>query len=142
YQLNYDYDSRYLFKLSGRYDGSSKFPEDQRYGFFPSFSAGWRITQEPFWQVSESILSELKLRASYGSLGNGNVSPYTYQQQFGISQISRIVDGEQPQSISNPGVLPSGLTWEKVTTSNIGLDVGMLDGRLQISGDAYIRKTT
>jgi TonB-linked SusC/RagA family outer membrane protein len=141
YQLNYNYNHTYLLTLSGRYDGNSRFPSDQRYGFFPSFSAGWLLSEEPFWHVSNKFISELKIRGSYGSLGNGNISPYTYQQELPISQISNIINGKQPQAISNPAVLPSGLTWETVTTSDIGLDLGMFSDRLSFSGDAYIRAT-
>jgi hypothetical protein len=65
-RLNYSFDDRYLIEINGHYDGSSKFPEDQRYGFFPSVSVGWRISNEPFWKVSKKILSDLKIRASYG----------------------------------------------------------------------------
>jgi TonB-linked SusC/RagA family outer membrane protein len=141
YQLNYNYNERYLLTLSGRYDGNSRFPASQRYGFFPSFSAGWLISQEPYWHVSNKLISELKIRGSYGSLGNGNITPYTYQQILGIHRQSRIIDGTQPQYINNPVPLPNGLTWETVTTSNIGLDLAMFSNRLKLSGDAYIRKT-
>ncbi len=142
YQLNYNYDHRYLLTLSGRYDGNSKFPKDQRFGFFPSFAAGWVISQEPYWNVSRNVISELKIRASYGSLGNGNITPYTYQQELPIKKSSRIINGEQPQTISNPPVLPEGLTWETVTTSDVGLDLSLLSDRLTFSGDYYIRNTS
>jgi len=142
YQLNYNYKHRYLVTLSGRYDGNSKFPSDQRFGFFPSFSAGWFLSEEPFWHISKDLVSGLKIRASYGSLGNGNISPYTYQQQLPIDKISNIIAGEQPQAISMPNVLPEGLTWETVTTSDIGLDLWMFTNRLSVSGDVYIRNTT
>jgi TonB-linked SusC/RagA family outer membrane protein len=141
YQLNYNYDERYLLTLSGRYDGNSKFPETQRYGFFPSFSAGWMISQEPFWHISNKLISELKIRGSYGSLGNGNVSPYTYQEELQIHHLTNIIDGNQPQYTEKPTPLPNGLTWETVTTSDVGLDLGMFSGRLKLKGDAYIRKT-
>lgn len=81
-RLNYSFKDRYLVEVNARYDGSSKFPADQRYGFFPSVSAGWRINKEPFWKVSDKFISDLKLRASYGSLGNGNIASYAFQEQF------------------------------------------------------------
>jgi TonB-linked SusC/RagA family outer membrane protein len=141
-RLNYAFKDRYLIEINARYDGSSKFPLDQQYGFFPSVSAGWKINKESFWNVSRSAISELKLRASYGSLGNGNIASYAFQEQFNISQSAVILDGSRPQTTRNPAVLPAGLTWETSTTSNIGLDLGMLSGRLNFTGDAYIRKTT
>ncbi|MGV3502754.1 MAG: SusC/RagA family TonB-linked outer membrane protein [Adhaeribacter sp.] len=142
YRFNYSFRDRYLLEANGRYDGSSKFPKNQRYAFFPSFSAGWRVSSEPFWGLSPSLVSELKLRASYGSLGNGNISSYAFQEQFSISQSGRVLNGIRPQRTSQPGVIPDGLTWETSTTQNIGLDLGMFDNRLTLTGDAYIRKTT
>ena len=141
-RLNYSYKDRYLVEVNGRYDGSSKFPEDQRYGFFPSVSAGWRISKEAFWNVSPKFISDLKIRGSYGSLGNGNIGSYVYQEQFAISQLGLILNGIRPQYTSRPSVLPSGLTWETSTTTNIGLDFAMLSNRLHFVGDAYVRKTT
>jgi TonB-linked SusC/RagA family outer membrane protein len=141
-RLNYAFKDRYLIEINGRYDGSSKFPSNQQYGFFPSVSAGWRINKEAFWNVSPRAISDLKLRASYGSLGNGNIASYAFQEVFNISQSGVILNGARPQTTRNPNVVPAGLTWETSTTSNIGLDVAMLSGRLSFSGDAYIRKTT
>lgn len=141
-RLNYSFKDRYLIEVNARYDGSSKFPADQRYGFFPSLSAGWRINKEPFWKVSNNLVSDLKLRASYGSLGNGNIASYAFQEIFNINQSGIILNGARPQTTGIPAVLPEGLTWETSTTSNLGLDLTMLAGRLNFSGDAYIRKTT
>lgn len=141
-RLNYSFKDRYLLEVNARYDGSSKFPLDQQYGFFPSVSAGWRINKESFWNVSPNAVSDLKIRASYGSLGNGNIASYAFQELFSIRQSGVILNGARPQITSNPNVLPSGLTWETSTTSNIGLDLTMLKGRLSFVGDAYIRKTT
>ena len=141
-RLNYSYNDRYLLEINARYDGSSKFPADQRYGFFPSVSAGWRVNKEAFWGVSDRIVSDLKIRASYGSLGNGNIASYAFQEIFNISQSGIILNGVRPQTTGIPAVLPDGLTWETSTTSNLGLDLTMLSGRLTFNGDAYIRKTT
>lgn len=141
-RLNYSFNDRYLLEVNARYDGSSKFPSNQRFGFFPSFSAGWRVNQESFWKVSPKLISDLKLRASYGSLGNGNISSYIYQENFGISQSGIILGGIRPQTTRIPGVLPDGITWETSTTSNIGLDLAMLSDRLTLNADAYIRNTT
>jgi TonB-linked SusC/RagA family outer membrane protein len=141
-RLNYSYKDRYLLEVNARYDGSSKFPADQRFALFPSISGGWRISKEAFWNVSPKLISNLKLRASYGSLGNGNISSYIYQEQFGISQSSYILGGIRPQYTSRPSVLPDGLTWETSTTTDFGLDFSMLSDRLTFVGDYYIRNTT
>lgn len=141
-RLNYIYDNRYLFEFNARYDGSSKFPENERYAFFPSASIGWRISQERFWNIPENIITHLQLRASYGSMGNGNIGSYVFQETFNISQINRVINGVRPQSTSRPAVLPEGLTWETATTRNVGLDLEMFSGRLQFAGDAYVRETT
>lgn len=142
YRLNYIFADRYLIELNGRYDGSSKFPENERYAFFPSFSAAWRISEESFWKISDKVISDFKLRASYGSLGNGSIGSYAFQETFGISQSGRILNGVRPQQTSRPSVLPDGLTWETATTQNIGLDMGFIAGKLQITADAYVRNTT
>ncbi|AZI21599.1 TonB-dependent receptor [Chryseobacterium taklimakanense] len=141
FRLNYDWDGRYLFEFNGRYDGSSKFPTDQQYAFFPSASIGWRIAKEPFWKVSSKAISDIKLRASYGSLGNGNISPYAFTENFGIRQSDRILNGIRPQITSQPGVVPIGLTWETVTTANAGLDLEALSRRLTFNFDIYRRWT-
>lgn len=141
-RLNYSFKDRYLLEINARYDGSSKFPSNQRYGFFPSVSAGWKVTKEPFWKLSDKIISDLKIRGSYGSLGNGNINSYEFQEIFNISQSNIILNGVKPQTTRIPLVLPDGLTWETSTTTNLGLDLTMFSGRLSFTGDAYIRKTT
>ncbi len=141
-RLNYSFKDRYLLEVNARYDGSSKFPSTQRYAFFPSLSAGWRLSKEAFWNVSPKFLSDVKLRASYGSLGNGNISSYIYQEQFSISQSGNILNGVKPQYTSRPSVLPDGITWETSTTTDLGLDFSMLDNRLTFVGDMYLRNTT
>jgi TonB-linked SusC/RagA family outer membrane protein len=141
-RLNYSFKDRYLLEVNGRYDGSSKFPSNQRFGFFPSFSAGWRVSKESFWNVKPTVISDLKLRASYGSLGNGNINSYAFQENFGISQSGLILGGVRPQRTSQPAVLPNGITWETATTTNLGLDLSMFSDRLTFTGDAYLRKTT
>ena len=141
-RLNYAFKDRYLVEVNARYDGSSKFPSNQRFGFFPSVSAGWKINNESFWKVSPKAISELKIRGSYGSLGNGNIASYAFQEIFNINQSGIILNGVRPQTTRNPAVVPENLTWETSTTSNIGLDISMLSNRLSFSGDAYVRKTT
>jgi len=141
FRANYGYKDRYLLEVNGRYDGSSKFPDNQQWGFFPSASVGWRVNQEPWWKVNSKGISDLKLRASYGSLGNGNIGAYAYQELFYITQQARLAQGAQTYKVSLPAAIPSSLTWETATTANFGLDAGFLDGNLRFTGDYYIRKT-
>jgi TonB-linked outer membrane protein, SusC/RagA family/TonB-dependent outer membrane receptor, SusC/RagA subfamily, signature region len=141
FRVNYNFTERYLLEVNGRYDGSSKFPENQQWAFFPSISAGWRISEEPFWNISHDAISNVKLRVSYGSLGNGSISPYTFTENFGIGQSERILGDTRPQRTSQPGVIPSTLTWETATTGNIGLDINALNNRLSFTGDIYRRWT-
>jgi len=141
-RLNYVFKDRYLLEINARYDGSSKFPEVQRFALFPSFSGGWRISREPFFNVNPKILTDLKVRASYGSLGNGNIDPYVYLEPFNISQHSWLLNGVRPQYTSRPSVIPDNLTWETATTIDFGLDFAMVSDRLRFTGDYYIRNTT
>lgn len=142
FRLNYSFDNRYLVEVNGRYDGSSKFPENERFAFFPSISAGWRISEEPFWKIPSSIISDFKIRGSYGSLGNGNINSYQFMELLSVSQSARILDGVRPQTTRNPAVIPHGLTWETSTTQNIGIDAAFWSNKLVFNADAYIRKTT
>ena len=141
YRLNYDYDNRYLVEFNGRYDGSSKFPSNERFAFFPSIAAGWNISNEPFWTMSPQYISLLKVRGSYGALGNGNIRSYSFIEQLSINRELRILNGELANYTSAPGVIPKGLTWETVTTKNLGLDVNFLNNQLTFSGDVYSRTT-
>ena len=142
FRVNYNFRERYLLEVNGRYDGSSKFPTDQQWAFFPSASIGWRISEEPFWNVNPAALSNVKFRASYGSLGNGNINPYSFTENFAISQSGRIINGVRPQRTGQPGVVPAGLTWETSTTGNLGLEFASLNNRLQFVGDLYRRWTS
>lgn len=142
FRLNYGYQDRYLLEVNGRYDGSSRFPTDEQWGFFPSVSGGWRLSEEPFWNVNKKVLSDVKFRASYGSLGNGNISPYQYLELLTIGTSGRLLDGGLNKSTSAPAPVPDGLTWERATTTDFGLDFGSMQGKLRFNGDYYIRKTT
>lgn len=143
FRLNYAFDDRYLLEVNGRYDGSSRFPSDERWAFFPSASVGWRISQEPWWNVKSEHISNAKIRFSWGSLGNAaGLSNYQYIQTLGISQSSYILDGLRQNYMSSPAALPGNLTWETATTYDVGADLGFFDNRLTVSGDYYIRKTT
>ncbi|MDR2361531.1 MAG: TonB-dependent receptor [Prevotellaceae bacterium] len=141
FRMNYHFKERYLLEVNGRYDGSSKFPESQQWGFFPSASVGWRVSEEPFWKMNHRIISNLKVRASYGSLGNGAITSYSFAEKFSITQSGRILNDIRPQKTSQPNVIPASLTWETATNGNIGLDVVAFNNRLQFTGDIYRRWT-
>ena len=141
-RANYSYKGKYLFEVSGRYDGSSKFPSNEQWGVFPSGSMGWRISDEGFMENTKDWLNNLKLRASAGTLGNGNVSPYSYLELMDVSKTSLLLNGGFQTSTSLPALIPDNLTWEKATTYNIGLDADLFKSRLNIGIDMYRRNTT
>lgn len=143
FRLNYVFADRYLVEVNGRYDGSSRFMDDERWAFFPSASVGWRISEEPWWKVDTKHISNAKLRFSWGALGNAaGLSNYQYKQTLSVSGSSYILNGLRQNYMSSPAALPSNLTWETATTYDIGADLGFLDNRLSITADYYIRKTT
>ena len=140
YRVNYILNDKYIVEFNGRYDGSSRFPKEQRFGFFPSASAAWRVDQEAF-MASLPIVSNLKLRASYGSLGNQNVSNYGYISSMGTYQPPYLIDDQRPFAVSTPGLVSGNYTWEKVNTLNFGVDLGLIEDRLNINFDIYRRNT-
>lgn len=142
YRLSYDYKSKYLFEANGRYDGSSRFPKGQRFGFFPSFSAGWRLSEEKFYNPLKDVINDFKIRGSVGQLGNQAVSsPYPYILTMQPGTMSYIVQNERLKYYSSPNPVSGDLTWEKVTSYNIGVDLMLLRNRLMISYDQYVRTT-
>ncbi|MCT4589489.1 MAG: TonB-dependent receptor [Carboxylicivirga sp.] len=143
YRINYAFDEKYLVEFNGRYDGSSRFKKESRFGFFPSASAAWRISQEAFMESTRNWLDNLKLRVSYGSLGNqSGVPPYGYIAQMDTYKPSYILGDERPVAVGQPGLIDPSLTWETVTTLNFGLDATLLNNRLNFTGDIYNRHTT
>ena len=141
-RVNYAYDERYLLELNGRYDGSSKFPPAQQWGFFPSVSAAWRISQEPWFQINPAILSNAKFRFSWGELGNGNMDAYSYMERFGFGNLSYIIDGKSKhRTTSIPSQVPDGLTWETARTIDGGVDLGFYNGKINLTADYYVRNT-
>ncbi len=141
-RINYDYKGRYLLEVSGRYDGSSRFASGHRWGFFPSVSVGWRISEEPFFAPAKSTVGNLKLRASLGSLGNQVVSNYAYIRKISLSDSSYMFgEGALARSASISAPNAGDLTWETVRQYNVGLDAGLFQDRLQFTGEAYIRNT-
>ena len=141
-RINYNFKDKYLLEMNGRYDGSSKFPQNKEYGLFPSLSAGWRISGENFMKNTRNWLDNLKLRASYGSLGNSQIAPYLYLEQLKAVISPVVINGSLPPYIRNPAVIPDNFTWETATTSDLGIDVDLLRTRLSASFDVYQRRTT
>lgn len=140
-RINYDYAGKYLLELSGRYDGSSRFSSKDRWGFFPSASVGWRLSEESFMDPVKSWLSNLKFRYSYGNLGNQQVGYYDYIRTVNINTQSYLFGGKLPSSASISAPVSGNLTWEVVEHHNLGLDASFFNNRLNFTGEYYIRNT-
>jgi len=138
-RINYDYKGKYLLEANARYDGSSRFARENRWGFFPSFSAGWRITEEAFAAPLKTVFDELKLRASYGQLGNNRIGDYTYQSVYGLLLVP--MGGTLQQGVAATTLANSSVKWETTTMTNIGFDFAMFRNRLQVSADWYDKTT-
>jgi TonB-linked SusC/RagA family outer membrane protein len=143
YRFNYSYADKYFLETTGRYDGSSKFPEDNRWGMFPSVSAGWRISKEPFLKVLQPVLHDLKLRASYGTVGNQSIGNYLFYSGMSARPTSNWADasGTRYLTLNAPGLVSANFTWEKVTTRNVGVDFSLFANRFSGSFDRYKRET-
>lgn len=141
YRLNYTFDNKYMIETNGRYDGSSRFPKNDRFGFFPSVSGGWIISEENFFAPLRKVVDFVKIRGSYGALGNQNVGAYEYIANMPASQLKVLLDGQIPVGVEAPGLVASSLTWEKVKTVNGGIDFTLLSNRLSASFDLYRRDT-
>lgn len=144
FRVNYNYKDKYLLEVNGRYDGSSKFPKESRYGFFPSVSAGWQIAEENFMTGTRSWLDGLKLRASYGMIGNQNVPAYSFIPTMSINNKYNkwLVNDTYVTAISSiPSLVSNSFTWEKVGTADIGVDITLLNNRLTGTFDWYQRDT-
>lgn len=141
-RLNYVFNDRYLVEFNGRYDGTSRFPKNDRFKFFPSLSAGWRISEENFMESTRSWLDNLKLRGSWGSLGNQNVDNYAYIAEYGsVDYVAWNMGGTRPMGISPSGLVSPSLTWETATTLDFGIDASFFSNRLDFSFDWYSRET-
>ena len=145
FRINYSFADRYLLEVNGRYDLSSKFPKDDRSVFSPSFSLGWKLSEEIwFKQATNGFFDELKIRASYGSLANQALDNgwYAYLSNYGTGTLGYIMGGKQPQYVLPGGLVSNTVTWEKVTQWDLGLDFVILQNRLKGTFDYYQRKTT
>ena len=140
-RFNYNYDQKYLLEVNARYDGSSRFPEDSRWGFFPSISAGWQVDRENFFEPLEEVISNLKLRASYGKLGNQSVGVNTFQQLMGVGRLPWLDNGTPLNYVTAPNPLPRVVSWETTRSIDFGIDLGFFDNRLLANFDWYEKNT-
>lgn len=143
-RVNYAYDGRYLLEASIRRDGSSRFIGDKTWATFPSFSLGWNIAQEEFFKPLNDYIGMLKLRGSWGTLGNTRIDalyPWFLSQPVGSKNSRWLIDGERQNTSSMPGLVSPDLTWETVKSWNIGLDFGLFNNRLQGYFDYFVRTT-
>ncbi|MFV0346363.1 MAG: SusC/RagA family TonB-linked outer membrane protein [Bacteroidales bacterium] len=149
-RFSYNYMDKYFLELNGRNDGSSRFPENSRWGFFPSVSVGWNIAKENFWESLSKTISLLKVRASYGEVGNqdikfpdGTLNLYPAVPGMAASNSGWIdpETGIRYVTLAPPDLVSSSFTWETVRTLNFGLDFALLNNRLNGSFDIYSRET-
>ena len=147
FRLFYAYDDKYLVQVNGRYDGSSRFPKDDRFAFFPTFSLGWRLSQEKFWKPIAHIVNDFKIRGSYGALGNqvllqgGNDMYYPYISTYTTGEVGYLFSGEKQMGVYAPGLVSDQLTWETVKQWDLGFNFSMFDSRLTGEFDYYVRTT-
>jgi TonB-linked SusC/RagA family outer membrane protein len=145
-QFNYNYDDKYYLDVSGRQDASWKFAPGKRWGFFPSVSLGWRITSEEFFKsfVGNNVLSDLKLRASYGKLGDDDIGigPFDYLSGYRYGSSNMIIDGNLVVGTRDRGVPITNISWFTSTILDVGLDYSFLNGKFSGSLDYFNRKRT
>ena len=139
-RINLNWDDKYLLEFNLRADGSSRFAPSERWGYFPSVSAGWRISEEPFMKPAGKWLSLLKLRASYGSLGNNSTTTY-YMYQSLYASANAVLNGSVAGGFAQTVLSNPALTWERTGMVDVGLDFGFFDNRLHGSFDWYTKNT-
>ena len=143
-RINYDYKGIYLLELNGRFDGSSKFPKDDQWAFFPSASIGYRISEEPFFAGAKRYISNLKFRASYGEIGNQEVGSNMFLETMSkqTNNVNWLGSGSSKyDNFSQPKLVSSSLTWETIATTNIGVDLGFFNNELNVNFDWFQRDT-
>ena len=138
-RINYSYKDRYLIELNGRVDGSSRFPIDKQWGFFPSCSLGWVASEEDFFEVLKPWWSFAKLRASYGSVGNQDIGDYRFRAIMTSSSSNWIIGDVNQRTFSLPTVIADGFTWETIKTIDVGADLRFFNDDLGLSFDWYRR---
>ena len=134
--MNYNYADRYLLTLTMRRDGSSRFSKSNRFGYFPSAALGWRISNESFWNVPENIISSLKLRGSWGQLGNANIGEYQYMVSVNRNAYYNF-SNTKIQGGAQVSVVSDNIKWETKEMTNIGLDAELFNGKIDFSAEWY-----
>jgi len=137
-RANYNYDDRYLLGASFRIDGSSRFGANNKYGYFPSFSAAWRISQESFFKAMDTRIDDLKLRASYGIVGNAEIGDYVTLNRYNNGQA--VFNGNYEPSVTLAALGNPDLRWEKAKQLDLGVDISLFSGRLLLTGDVYRKR--
>jgi len=140
-RLNYSFNDKYLFEANARYDGTSRFPSNMRWGLFPSLSAGWRVSEEAFIKDNANWIDNLKLRASWGKLGNQNISNYPYQNVLNTGQ-NYTFGGTLASGIALTTLSNSNITWETTQVNNLGLDLTILKGMFDVTLDIFDKTTS
>lgn len=143
-RINYDYKGIYLLELNGRYDGSSKFPAGDQWAFFPSASIGYRFSEEAYFEPLKSVISNGKIRASYGSIGNQEIGANMFLETMArnANSVAWLGNGSSRLDyFGQPKMVSKSLSWETIRTTNIGLDLGFLNGDLNVTFDWYQRDT-
>ncbi|MDY5237680.1 MAG: TonB-dependent receptor [Bacteroides helcogenes] len=143
-RMNYDYKGRYLLEANLRYDGTSRFLKDKRWNWFPSFSAGWNIARENFFEGLTDKINTLKIRGSWGELGNQNTDnwyPFYRTIDYKPNDGGWLINGAKPNTAAESGLVSALLGWEKTQTLDLGLDLGLLNNRLNLSFDYFQRKS-
>ena len=136
-RLNYDYDQKYLLSATVRRDGSSRLSSDDRWGWFPSFSLGWRIDRESFFNISENLVNLLKLRGSYGILGNENIGEYRYMNNMNRNNFMYSFNGNIVSGSAISDYVNKTIAREKKKSTSIGFDLGMLNGQIDFTFEWY-----
>lgn len=139
-RFNYDYKNKYLLEYSFRYDGSPRFPPGYRWGYFSGYSAGWRISDERFFSRFTSVVDNLKLRASYGQLGNDNTGNFQFLAGYSFPAYSYILGGSSvTNGLVDVGITNPNITWEEINMLNLGVDVSLWNGLLTMEADVFSR---
>ncbi len=140
-RINYNFKERYLFEANLRYDGTSKFPKDLQWRWYPSFSFGWRVMEEPWMDFAKPALTSLKLRGSWGSIGDQSVSNTLYVPTMSGANSYWLHGGARDTYFGTPAAVSSIITWQDIVTLNVGVDISILNGALSASLDWYQRDT-
>jgi TonB-linked outer membrane protein, SusC/RagA family len=138
-RINYNYKNKYLIELNGRYDGSSNFPSNSRWAFFPSFSLGYIVSEESFFSPLKDLISYLKIRTSYGNIGNQNVGADRFIAKMSTGTANWVYNGAKYLYTTMPANVSNKLKWEKISTFDIGIDIRFLKNQYGISFDWYQR---